>query len=127
MLKIKGLKQLTASLIRVRYDIATYHNPIMNNASQKTRACKRHKKHRQYQFSFSAPNHPLASTREHAVVGVGGTPRPINDLVLPCERKVATLGVAAFGKGTRLFRFEVRVMVDGVRVVDGDGGKTKSV
>jgi len=91
------------------------------------RACRRHKKHRQYHLSLSAPNHPLASTREHAVVGVGGTPRPINDLVLPCDRKVATLGVVAFGKGTILLKFEVRVIVDGVRVVDGDGGKTKSV
>jgi len=82
---------------------------------------------RQDHLYLSTPNHPLTSTREHAVVGVGTTPRPINDLVLPCERNVATRGVDAFGKGMRLLRFDVKVIVDGVRVFDGDGGKTKRV
>lgn len=74
------------------------------------------------------PTHPRASTREHAVVGVGGAPRPMKERVRPCERKVDTRGVDSEGKGTGTVRFDMRVMVDGVRVVSvGEGGKTKSV
>lgn len=73
------------------------------------------------------PTHPRTSTREHAVVGVGGALRPMNDFVLPCERKVDTRGVDSDGKGT-VAGLEVRVIVDGVRVERvGDGGNTKSV
>ena len=62
------------------------------------------------------------------MVGVGGMPKPMNDFVLPCERKVATRGVADDGNGTGTFKFEVRVIVDGVRVVNvGDGGNKKRV
>jgi len=72
--------------------------------------------------------YPRASTREKAVVGVGGAPSPINDLVRPCERKVDTRGVEMLGNGTEPFVLEVRVMVEGVRVVSvGEGGNTKSV
>lgn len=78
--------------------------------------------------SYSIPIQPFASTREHAVVGVGGTPRPINDLVLPWDRKVDIRGVDAVGNGTALVIFEVRVMVDGVRAVSTEsGGNTKNV
>jgi hypothetical protein len=77
---------------------------------------------------YSIPIQPFASTREHAVVGVGGTPRPMNDLVLPCDRKVDIRGVDAVGNGTALVIFEVRVMVDGVRAVGAEsGGNTKNV
>lgn len=52
----------------------------------------------------------------------------MNDFVLPCERKVDTRGVDRVGNGTAPFRFEVRVMVDGVRVLGIEsGGKTKRV
>lgn len=43
--------------------------------------------------------YPRASTREHAVVGVTGVPRPIYDLRFPCERNVDTRGVEEVGKG----------------------------
>jgi hypothetical protein len=77
---------------------------------------------------YSNPIQPFASTREHAVVGVGGAPRPMNDLVLPWERKVDIRGVDAVGNGTALVIFEVRVMVDGVRVAGaGSGGNTNKV
>ena len=83
--------------------------------------------HEAQSFSFCIPTQPLASTREHAVVHVGGAPTPINDLVRPCLLKVATRGVDMDGKGTALFTLEVRVMVDGVRDVVGEEGKTKRV
>jgi len=77
---------------------------------------------------YSIPIQPFASTREQAVVGVGGAPRPINDLVLPWQRKVDMRGVDVVGNGTALVIFEVRVMVDGVRVVGtGSGGNTNKV
>jgi len=77
---------------------------------------------------YSTPNHPFASTREHAVVGVGGILRPMNDFVLPCKREVDIRGVDAVGKGKVLVIFEVRVMVDGVRVVGvKSGGNTNKV
>jgi hypothetical protein len=77
---------------------------------------------------LSSPTHPRASTREQAVVGVGGTPRPINDFVLPCERKVETRGVTEVGNRTGAFKFDVSIIVEGVRVESvGDGGKTKRV
>jgi hypothetical protein len=52
----------------------------------------------------------------------------MNDLVLPCDRKVDIRGVDAVGNGTALVIFEVRVMVDGVRVAGAkSGGNTKNV
>lgn len=61
-------------------------------------------------------------------MGVGGAPSPIKDRVRPWERNVETLGVERLGKGMRPPILDVRVMVDGVRVVSvGDGGKTNSV
>jgi len=78
--------------------------------------------------AHSTPIQPLASTREHAVVGVGGIHRPINDFVLPWERNVDIRGVDAEGNGRALVRFEVRVMVDGVCVVGAEsGGNTNKV
>lgn len=73
---------------------------------------------------------PRASTLENAVVGVGGAPRPIKDLVRPCARNVDTRGVADEGKGTPTF--DVKVIAEGVLVgmpeeASGDGGNTKSV
>ena len=60
-------------------------------------------------------------------MGVGIAPSPMNDLVRPCERRVETRGVERLGKGMGL-AFEVRVIADGVRVVNvGDGGNTNSV
>jgi hypothetical protein len=77
---------------------------------------------------YSNPIQPFASTREQAVVGVGGTPRPMNDLVLPWVRKVDIRGVDVVGNGTALITFEVRVIVDGVRVVGAEsGGNTNKV
>jgi len=61
-------------------------------------------------------------------VGVGGAPSPINDRVRPCARKVDTRGVDKLGKGTGPLTLDVKVIVDGVRVVNvGEGGNTKSV
>lgn len=76
----------------------------------------------------SPPKNPRASTLEKAVVGVGGAPSPINERVRPFDRKVDTRGVLRLGNGTRSFMLEVRVIAEGVRVVNvGDGGNTKSV
>ena len=76
---------------------------------------------------YSIPIQPLASTREHAVVGVGGIPRPMNDFVLPWERKVDIRGVDIVGNGNVLV-FEVKVIVDGVRVLGSkSGGNTNKV
>jgi hypothetical protein len=77
---------------------------------------------------YSNPTQPRASTREQAVVGLGAAPSPMNDLVRPCARNVETRGVDRLGKATGMFKLEVRVMVDGVRVVRvGEGGNTNSV
>lgn len=77
---------------------------------------------------YSNPKNPRASTLEKAVVGVGGAPSPINERVRPCDRNVETRGVDEVGNGTEPFMLEVRVMAEGVRVVNvGDGGNTKSV
>jgi len=85
---------------------------------------------------------PLTSTFENATVGVGGAPRPMNDLVLPVrlDLNVDTLGVDKLGNGTGFAGFDVsiNVVVDGVRAASdgvaravdmevGEGGKTKSV
>lgn len=52
----------------------------------------------------------------------------MKDRVRPCERKVETRGVVRLGNGTGVLTLEVRVMVEGVRVVSvGEGGKTKRV
>lgn len=51
--------------------------------------------------SYSRATKPLASTLEKAVVGVGGTLRPINDRVRPSARKLDIRGVLIEGKGTR--------------------------
>jgi hypothetical protein len=45
-------------------------------------AWKRHSHNHQFIFSFAVLIHPLASTIEQAVVGVGAPPRPMYDLVL---------------------------------------------
>jgi hypothetical protein len=78
----------------------------------------------------SWPNQPRASTREHAVVGVGGTPRVTNERVRPWRCSVATRGEATVGKGI-CCRFDMSVMVlgvrDGVDMSCGEGGKTNSV
>jgi hypothetical protein len=78
----------------------------------------------------SWPNQPRASTREHAVVGVAGTPSATNERVRPWRFSVAMRGVAIVGNGT-CWRFDMSVIVLGVREVlgafVGDGGKTKSV
>jgi hypothetical protein len=77
---------------------------------------------------YYSPIYHRASTLEKAVVGVGGAPSPMNDRVRPCDRNVETRGVDRLGNGTEPFMLEVRVMADGVRVVNvGDGGNTKSV
>jgi len=74
----------------------------------------------------SKPTQPRASTREHAVVATGSAPMPMNDLVLPCVRKVETRGVRT--AGMLALTCEVSVMVDGVRFARvGEGGNTKSV
>ena len=52
----------------------------------------------------------------------------MNDFVLPCKLEVDIRGVDAVGKGKVLVIFEVRVMVDGVRVVGvKSGGNTNNV
>ena len=81
------------------------------------------------------PTHPRTSTREQAVVGVGGTANPIKDRLLPSFWKVDTLGVGAtFPKplppanGSGVLRLEVTVTMCGVLALSGgEGGKTKSV
>lgn len=61
-------------------------------------------------------------------MGVGGTPRPINERVRPSARKLDIRGVVSDGNGTGPEMLEVRVIVDGVRVVSvGEGGKTNNV
>lgn len=61
-------------------------------------------------------------------MGVGGAPNPMKDRVRPWERKVETRGVERLGKGTKPCMPEVKVIVDGVRVVSvGEGGKTNNV
>jgi hypothetical protein len=74
------------------------------------------------------PKNPRASTRELAVVGVGGTPRATNERVRPWRFSVATRGGDMHGNGTD-GPDEVSISVAGVRVeaLLGDGGKTKSV
>jgi hypothetical protein len=52
----------------------------------------------------------------------------MNDFVLPWERKVDTRGVDEVGNGIGPFKFDVRVMVDGVRALGVEsGGKTNNV
>jgi len=52
----------------------------------------------------------------------------MNDFVLPWERKVDIRGVDVVGNGKALVIFEVRVMVDGVRVLGSkSGGNTNKV
>ena len=79
-------------------------------------------------MSYLRPTQPRASTREEAVVGVAGIPRPINDLGFPRTLNVETRGVDTVGKGKD--ELEVKVIVEGVRIVDndvGEGGKTNNV
>lgn len=74
------------------------------------------------------PMYPRASTFENATVGVGSVPNPMNDRVLPFDWKVETRGVDRLGKGTAPGKFDVSVIVEGVRVVKlGEGGKTNKV
>lgn len=61
-------------------------------------------------------------------MGVGGTARPMNERVRPSARKLDIRGVLSDGNGTGPETLEVRVIVDGVRVVSvGEGGKTNNV
>ena len=74
------------------------------------------------------PTHPRTSTREQAVVGVGGTAKPMNERRRPSVLNVDTRGVEAGEKGSGVFKFEVTVTMCGVLALSvGDGGKTKSV
>jgi hypothetical protein len=68
---------------------------------------------------------PSASTREHAVVGVGGAPVRMRLRLRPSFLNVDRRGVDIVGNGT-LDMFDVSVIVDGV-VTDCSGGKTKRV
>ena len=86
-------------------------------------------------MSHFNPTQPLASTRDEAVVGVAGTPSPINDRGFPpIPLNVDTLGVVSVGNGND--ELEVNVIVLGVRDISsplllvllvGEGGNTNNV
>jgi len=81
-----------------------------------------------YSCLYPRPTYPRASTFENAIVGVGSTPKPMKDRVLPLDWKVETRGVDRLGNGTAPGKFDVNVIVEGVRVVKvGEGGKTNNV